>query len=602
MHVPGRRCERAARALLLGALLLAAGAAHSAGSDHASVVHAAGILVTSFADTVAFDGQCTLREAITNANTNASTSLDCNPGAGDDIITFAASGTINLTGTLPAILSAGGGLVIDATSNPITISGQGQHRLLTAGGGAVVELKRLTLTQGVNPAGALDVHGGANVTLTNSTVSNNTGSGVLSIEGAVLVRGGGTLWVLGSTFSNNANSMINGRGGSITNDGSTQVFNSTFSGNQAGGGGALLNGPGAALVVRFSTITGNQAGSGGAIYNASGSATVSNTLISGNTASVGPACYGGIATGVQPSLVDNLANCSVSGSPPIVGTAILGPLAFNGGPTQTHALLAGSLGVNAGDAVACSLYPISSVDQRGSPRPQGPGCDLGAYEMEWTLGGKDLTISPDAETRLTWTPGTIQTLYNVLRLNLTDSTQTIFGPLPRTATMYADFTTVPGALYCYVVLPYEGTTLLGVSDIECVQTGIASGTLGLRPPTLALNQSNTATITWRRPEPGADFYLVMTIPLAGGEVGYLPVSPPNVQTTHDTGGAPYCYVVVAVLGSSVDISDLVCGIPGVASLAGDDHTAERRAPVEVPPDFAGAVEQARQGAASGNIR
>jgi hypothetical protein len=64
-------------------------------------------------------------------------------------------------------------------------------------------------------------------------------------------------------------------------------------------------------------------------------------------------------------------------------SANLGPLASNGGPTQTHALNAGSVAIDAGDpgvpgsgATACE-----TTDQRGITRPQGPGCDIGAFEV-----------------------------------------------------------------------------------------------------------------------------------------------------------------------------------------------------------------------------
>src|SRR5205814_2005 len=62
------------------------------------------------------------------------------------------------------------------------------------------------------------------------------------------------------------------------------------------------------------------------------------------------------------------------------GNANLGPLADNGGPTLTHALLLGSAAIDAGDDAVCAADPVSGVDQRGVIRPQGAHCDIGAYE------------------------------------------------------------------------------------------------------------------------------------------------------------------------------------------------------------------------------
>jgi hypothetical protein len=61
----------------------------------------------------------------------------------------------------------------------------------------------------------------------------------------------------------------------------------------------------------------------------------------------------------------------------INGDAQIGALADNGGPTQTHALLSGSLAIDAADPVASP-----PTDQRGVSRPQGSGPDIGAYEAE----------------------------------------------------------------------------------------------------------------------------------------------------------------------------------------------------------------------------
>ncbi|HEY3228182.1 MAG TPA: choice-of-anchor Q domain-containing protein, partial [Roseiflexaceae bacterium] len=54
---------------------------------------------------------------------------------------------------------------------------------------------------------------------------------------------------------------------------------------------------------------------------------------------------------------------------------LLGPLAANGGPTPTHALLPGSPAFEAGTNTGCP-----ATDQRGILRPQGIFCDIGAFE------------------------------------------------------------------------------------------------------------------------------------------------------------------------------------------------------------------------------
>jgi hypothetical protein len=60
----------------------------------------------------------------------------------------------------------------------------------------------------------------------------------------------------------------------------------------------------------------------------------------------------------------------------------LGPLADNGGPTMTHALLPGSVAI---DRIAPAMCvdadgePLTT-DQRGVARPQGTMCDVGAFE------------------------------------------------------------------------------------------------------------------------------------------------------------------------------------------------------------------------------
>jgi hypothetical protein len=65
----------------------------------------------------------------------------------------------------------------------------------------------------------------------------------------------------------------------------------------------------------------------------------------------------------------------------------LGPLADNGGPTLTMALLPGSPAIDAGNT---SLAP--ATDQRGFSRPAGRAADIGAFEY-------GSVMSPIAVTR-----------------------------------------------------------------------------------------------------------------------------------------------------------------------------------------------------------
>ena len=63
---------------------------------------------------------------------------------------------------------------------------------------------------------------------------------------------------------------------------------------------------------------------------------------------------------------------------------MLGPLQDNGGPTFTHALLAGSPAIDARNPAAPGSggNACEATDQRGVARPQGAACDIGAFELE----------------------------------------------------------------------------------------------------------------------------------------------------------------------------------------------------------------------------
>lgn len=236
------------------------------------------------------------------------------------------------------------------------------------------------------------------MTITDSTVSNN---GPFSFAGGVY--NDGTLTMNGSTVSANNSG---GQGGGIMNDygGSATITNSTISGNAVGSsstagtpGGGIYNTNDSALTLTNSTVTNNTANFGGGIYNDDDGSTVTigGTIVAGNTAfnstnHVNSDVLGGFASQGY-NLIGRVDDATgFDGPGDLTGTAAspldpqLGPLANNGGPTETHALSPKSPAIDAGDP-AC---PPPATDQRGVSRPQGLRCDIGAYEYRGGLGSE----------------------------------------------------------------------------------------------------------------------------------------------------------------------------------------------------------------------
>ncbi|WP_330113878.1 choice-of-anchor Q domain-containing protein [Streptomyces sp. MUM 178J] len=102
-----------------------------------------------------------------------------------------------------------------------------------------------------------------------------------------------------------------------------------------------------------------------------------NSIVAGNTGAVGTSGDCAKAFAAIESLghnIDSDGSCRLAAEGDLPSRpALLGPLADNGGPTDTHALLPGSPALDA--AAHCS-----ATDQRGVSRPQGAACDIGAYE------------------------------------------------------------------------------------------------------------------------------------------------------------------------------------------------------------------------------
>ncbi|MDO8432340.1 MAG: choice-of-anchor Q domain-containing protein [Candidatus Binatus sp.] len=358
------------------------------------------------------DGSCSLREAINNAN-NASemTNGDCLSGTGDDTINFnfSVTGTITLVGSaLPTILHT---VTIDGAAQNITVSGNDSYQVLVVNSGAALNLETLTVAHGFSASNGGGISNSGTLSVSNSTLSNNSISPNLSGGG---IFSTGTLTVTNSTFS--GNTATNSVGGGIANTGTLTVTNSTFSGNSAFWGGGIYNGlfslgvhNGATATISNSTLVNNDAAGGGAVFDSGALVTLTSSTLLGNrgiynffgtfnlsksilaNSSNGNCQSDGSAIADDGYSISDDNSCNF-GSPTGANGQTLGDhvppvldpsgLQNNGGPTQTIALQAGSPAI---DAIPLANCP--ATDQRGLPRP-APGhnaCDVGAYEYGSTL-------------------------------------------------------------------------------------------------------------------------------------------------------------------------------------------------------------------------
>ena len=199
------------------------------------------------------------------------------------------------------------------------------------------------------------------VTLTDSTVSGNTGD-----NGAGIYSSGVMLTLINSTV--NGNSTGGSPGGGIFLQASTAtITNSTFSGNSAPQGGGIFTSSRDSLVtLTNSTFSGNSAGlEGGGILAFGGTINLRATIF--DTGSSGANCALDASIASFVSLGSNVADDATcfpnAGTDKVVANngLLLGPLAGNGGPTLTHALLAESGHRRCRDRLPAARSPTSAA-------------------------------------------------------------------------------------------------------------------------------------------------------------------------------------------------------------------------------------------------
>jgi hypothetical protein len=296
-----------------------------------------------------------------------------------------------------------------------------------------VAISGITIANGraLNPDGASDNLGGGILNFGSLTISNcvlifneaRTENGGVGYGGGIFSVG--ALTVIDSTLTQN---KVSGAGGGISTfhtpdfllERSTvsenfaavqaggvnfqgtigQLRNSTISGNTTSPQGAasgllhiVFPGEVAGLDISACTIAQNKGGTNAIVFAAlPGSfglvarmiGTIAAQNDSQNFALLGAPIFQSLGNNLDTDGTSGIAN-GVNGD--LAGTlaapidARLGPLANNGGPTRTHALLFGSPAVDAGACEDTSGQPLAT-DQRGVARPQGATCDIGAFENQ----------------------------------------------------------------------------------------------------------------------------------------------------------------------------------------------------------------------------
>jgi hypothetical protein len=286
-----------------------------------------------------------------------------------------------------------GGRVVATTSG--TATGSGAGLLLTGTGIAVrnslVSSNTIDVTAGSGPAtaegGGLLLRSSTTLQLVQSTVRANradsTAAGIAVSTGGGVGSFGSVVAMRQSTVSGNVaggSGQALGGGLFLNAGGPHAVQNSTLAGNKvngttARGGGIDVD---TTLAVTAATIARNSAKLGGGIYVEGGATTLRATLLGLNTATMsGANCSQNVASAGR-NLVASTLGCAFAplGTDKIGLAPKIGLLRSNGGPTQTIALLKGSPALNAIPKAECPF----GRDQRGVKRPQGPRCDIGAYE------------------------------------------------------------------------------------------------------------------------------------------------------------------------------------------------------------------------------
>ena len=343
--------------------------------------------------------------------------VEDNLGSGIDVL----SATLLVSGSVVegnSSDSPGGGIYASPFSGVTIEDSMIMGNSATGGGGvASSHSSDITIRDSVISENSAIYTGGVSVSESQILVERTTISGNSSQEGS----GGIALWWADAEISSSTvagNQSDSGAGGLLlTQFTVATIDNTTVSGNAGFEGGGAAFGDGNHVQISNSTIVDNSAQRGGGISAETGVPLVEleNSILARNSASLeGPDCFMELAqapiSSAGHNILGDVSDCDFAatlgdqvGMAPSPIDPLLGPLADNGGPTSTHALLLGSPAIDAVPVADCTYdddgnpdtpeVPLPT-DQRGVSRPQGVACDVGAFELEQPTPTPTVTPTP----------------------------------------------------------------------------------------------------------------------------------------------------------------------------------------------------------------
>ncbi|MBI5293976.1 MAG: S-layer homology domain-containing protein [Chloroflexi bacterium] len=298
----------------------------------------------------------------TTFHNNEATNSGANTGFGGGMHNWNSSPVIIESGFGSNDAVSGGGMYNDGASAPIITSGYFSGNNANYGGALHNDASSPIITK-------VDIH---------FNTASDQGGGIYNVESSPVFDSG----------SINDNTATVDGGGIYNYSSNPEIKNTTISKNTAGNkGGGMYNGYSNPVLTNL-TMSENEASDGGGLRNYYGEILLKNTLIANSVS--GGDCVNGAGVLIHAASGNNLIEdaghaCGLTNGTDgnIVGVdPKLGELWDNGGSTQTHALLAGSPAIDAGDDAICP-----DTDQRGLSRPWdgdgsgGAACDIGAYEV-----------------------------------------------------------------------------------------------------------------------------------------------------------------------------------------------------------------------------